>query len=167
MATEENLPSITKRVGSPARSKEDSIDATTAEGNSPQRSPKRKPSVSESGHSKSRAPQKKADRKPSLRARIWTSLKKTVKRSEGVAVPSSHRGAVDLEASDFSFRQPPQGSPASGSGKKKASPSLEQYSAKRRHRSSLAIEVSWSASSVTVTLVLCSSVAGLCYKKAL
>ena len=130
MATEENLPSITERVGSPARSKEDSIDATTAEGNSPQTSPKRKPSVSESGHSKSRAPQKKADRKPSLRARIWTSLKKTVKRSEGVAVPSSH-------------------------------------SAKRRHRSSLAIEVSWSASSVTVTLVLCSSVAGLCYKKAL
>ena len=29
------------------------------------------------------------------------NLKKTVKRSEGVAAPSSHRGAVHLEASDL------------------------------------------------------------------
>ena len=157
MATE---PSVTEQLGSPAYSK-DSIDAAMADANSPQTSPKRKPSVSESGHSESSGPQKKADRKPGLRARIWTSLKKTVKRSESVAASSSHRGAVDLEASDFSFRQPPRGSPASGSGKKRASPSLELYSAKRRHRSSLAIEVSWNASSIAVTLAFCSSVAGL------
>ena len=114
MATEENSPSITEQEGSPARSKEDSFDAATADASSPQTSPKRKPSVSESGHSESSGPQKKVDRKPGLRARIWTSLKKTVKRSEGVAASSSHRGAVDLEASDFSFRQPPRGSPAGG-----------------------------------------------------
>ena len=99
-----NSPSITEQIGSPARSKEDSIDAATADANSPQTSPKRKPSVSESGHSESSGPQKKAERKPNLRARIWTSLKKTVKRSEGVAAPSFHRGAVNLEASDISFR---------------------------------------------------------------
>ena len=81
---------LTEQVGSPARSK-DYIDAATADANSPQTSPKRKHSASES---ESSGPQKKADRKPGLRARIWTSLKKTVNRSEGVAAPSCHRGDV-------------------------------------------------------------------------
>ena len=66
-------------------------------------------------------------------------MKRTVKRNSVVG-PSS-RGSVDVEASDFSFRQPPRGSPVSGSHKKKGSPSLELHSGKRRSRSSLAIEV--------------------------
>ena len=66
-------------------------------------------------------------------------MKRTVKRNSVVG-PSS-RGSVDVEASDFSFRQPPRDSPVSGSHKKKGSPSLELHSGKRRSRSSLAIEV--------------------------
>ena len=66
-------------------------------------------------------------------------MKRTVKRNSVVG-PSS-RGSVDVEASDFSFRQPPRGSPVSGSHKKKGSPSLELHSGKRRSRLSLAIEV--------------------------
>ena len=104
-------------------------------------SPKRKHSVPQRGQGGSciEKPRLKTDRKPTLRSRLWNSVKRTVKRNSVVG-PSS-RGSVDVEASDFSFRQPPRGSPASGSHKKKGSPSLELHSGKRRSRSSLAIEV--------------------------
>ena len=100
-------------------------------------SPKRKPSVPRRGDGASCVdkPRLKTDRKPTLRSRLWNSVKRTVKRNSVVG-PSS-RGSVDVEASDFSFRQPPRGSPVSGSHKKKGSPSLELHSGKRRSRSSL------------------------------
>ena len=101
----------------------------------------RKPSVPRRGQGGSCVdkPRQKTDRKPTLRSRLWNSVKRTVKRNSVVG-PSS-RGSVDVEASDFSYRQPPRGSPVSWSHKKKGSPSLELHSGKRRSRSSLAIEV--------------------------
>ena len=123
------------------RSPQDQVNATTNDESSPQTSPKRKPSVPQRGQGGScvQKPRLKTDRKPTLRSRLWNSVKKTVKRNS--VVGSSSRGSVDVEASDFSFRQPPRGSPMSGSHKKKGSPSLELHSGKRRSRSSLAIEV--------------------------
>ena len=123
------------------RSPQDQVNATTNDESSPQSSPKRKPSVPRRGQGGScvQKPRLKTDRKPTLRSRLWNSVKKTVKRNS--VVGSSSRGSVDVEASDFSFRQPPRGSPVSGSHKKKGSPSLELHSGKRRSRSSLAIEV--------------------------
>ena len=123
------------------RSPQDQVNVTTNDESSPKTSPKRKPCVLRRGDGancvdKSRL---KTDRKPTLRSRLWNSVKRTVKRNSVVG-PSS-RGSVDVEASDFSFRQPPRGSPVSGSHKKKGSPSLELHSGKRRSRSSLAIEV--------------------------
>ena len=123
------------------RSPQDQVNGTTNDESSPQASPKRKPSVPQRGQGGScvQKPRLKTDRKPTLRSRLWNSVKRTVKRNSVVG-PSS-RGSVDVEASDFSFRQPPRGSPVSGSHKKKGSPSLELHSGKRRSRSSLAIEV--------------------------
>ena len=120
------------------RSPRDQVNGTTNDESSPQSSPKRKPSVPRRGQGVQK-PRLNTDRKPTLRSLLWNSVKKTVKRNSVVG-PSS-RGSVDVEASDFSFRQPPRGSPVSGSHKKKGSPSLELHSGKRRSRSSLAIEV--------------------------
>ena len=123
------------------RSPQDQVTATTNDESSPQSSPKRKPSVPrrEGGGSCVQKPRQKTDRKPTLRSRLWNSVKRTLKRNSVVG-PSS-RGSVDVEASDFSFRRPPRGSPVSGGHEKKGSPSLELHSGKRRSRSSLAIEV--------------------------
>ena len=135
LRTEDSTTS--KELGSP----QDQVNGTTNDESSPQSSPKRKPSVPRRGQGGSsvQKPRLKTDRKPTLRSRLWNSVKKTVKRNSVVG-PSS-RGSVDVEASDFSYRQPPRGSPVSGSHKKKGSPSLELHSGKRRSRSSLAIEV--------------------------
>jgi hypothetical protein len=119
-----------------------SVAAEGDEGNSPQSSPKRKPlSVSEQekpGESAGTR-HKKAERKPSLKSWLLNSLKRKGKRSGTVTSPS--RGSVEVEASDFSFRQPPRVSPAN---QKRGSPaSLDLHSGKafkRRTQSSLAIE---------------------------
>ena len=135
LRTEDSTTS--KELGSPQYQ----VNGTTNDESSPQTSPKRKPSVPQRGQGGScvQKPRQKTDRKPTLRSRLWNSVKRTVKRNSVVG-PSS-RGSVDVEASDFSFRQPPRCSPVSGSRKKKGSPSLELHSGKRRFRSSLAIEV--------------------------
>ena len=85
------------------RSPQDQVIATTNDESSP---PKRKPSVPRRGQGVQK-PRLKTDRKPTLRSRLWNSVKKTVKRNSVVG-PSS-RGSVDVEAS---------GSPVSGSHKK-------------------------------------------------
>ena len=79
------------------RSPQDQVTATTNDESSPQSSPKRKPSVPrrEGGGSCVQKPRQKTDRKPTLRSRLWNSVKRTVKRNSVVG-PSS-RGSVDVE----------------------------------------------------------------------
>ena len=106
------------------RSPQDQVNGTTNDESSPKTSPKRKPSVPQRGQGGScvQKPRLKTD---TLRSRLWNSVKRTVKRNSVVGLSS--RGSVDVEASDFSFRQPPRGSPVSGSHNKKGSPSLELH----------------------------------------
>ena len=109
------------------------------EGSSPRSSPKRK---SQQGlDPDGKAPQRrKTDRKPTWKTKFLNSWKRKAKRKDSVA--ASSRNSVDIEASDFSFHQPPRVSQATG---KRGSPSLELHSGKttfkRRPHSFLDLEV--------------------------